>query len=220
MENSCNSLQKQVFTDLRFHNAPKQALHIEWKDLSQTFATLLSGLIGREINAYAEREEIYYWSVVMFDTPITRKELKDILKLVDVNVHNRDYNKYGMYPVSKLCLGLCVELMNKMLPYNVECTFADNEGVWFIGGTAQTAIWQSIPDGKSLVAEVINEPEYPAIRILLRTRSQDDQVVCFAEHNSEKPMGKELCIAAYSFDQDEPVYYESYNTPGSVSPHV
>ena len=219
LENNCSSLQKQIFAGLRFHNAPKQALHIAWEDLSSKFTALLSGIMGREINAYAEREEIYYWSVTMFDTPITPKEFVNILILVDINVVDPHRNDYRMYPIRKLCLGLCVKLMSKLLPFNVDCTFADNEGVWFISDTAITTVWQAIPDGKLLVAEALGEPEYPAIRISLRSPSQDDEVICFAEHNSAKPAGKELCIAAYSFNQDEPAYYESYNDPSSVSPN-
>ena len=77
-----------------------------------------------------------------------------------------------------------------------------------------------LPDGTKLIAETWDEPEYPGIRISLRAPGRDDELLCFAEHSSTKPAGKELCIAAYSADLDEPAYYESYNDPGSPSPNV
>lgn len=69
-----------------------------------------------------------------------------------------------------------------------------------------------LPDGSLLQAVVENNPEYPCIAIYL-TRSgnpQSREIICFAEYNSEKPKGHNICIGAYSVHDDEPTYYESY----------
>jgi hypothetical protein len=76
-----------------------------------------------------------------------------------------------------------------------------------------------LPDGTILVAEPWNEPDYPGIRISLRTPDGADEFLCFAEFNSHKPKGRQLCVCAYARDIDEPVYYETYHDPGSPSPN-
>lgn len=77
-----------------------------------------------------------------------------------------------------------------------------------------------LPDGTKLIAEIWNEPDYPGIRISLSVPGRDDELLCFVEHSSTKPTGKELCIAAYSSNQDEPAYYESYHDPQRPSENV
>ena len=81
-------------------------------------------------------------------------------------------------------------------------------------------IVQALPSGMSLVAETWDDPDYPGIRISLRIPGSDDELLCFVEHNSVKPAGKELYIAAYAAGQDEPAYYESYCDPQLPSPNV
>jgi len=80
-------------------------------------------------------------------------------------------------------------------------------------------IEQALPGGTSLIAEVSDDPEYPGIQISLKTPGSDNVPICFAEYNSTKPAGKELCICAYAAEQDEPVYYESYSDPQTPSPN-
>lgn len=75
----------------------------------------------------------------------------------------------------------------------------------------KSTIIQALPDGTELIAEPWAEPEYPGIRISLRSPGREDELLCFAEYSSSKPEGKNLCIAAYSADIDEPAYYESYS---------
>jgi hypothetical protein len=89
-----------------------------------------------------------------------------------------------------------------------------------IGDAAKIMIEQTLPDEKTLVAETWDDPEYPGVRVSLRVAGQPDELICFAEYNSTKPVGRELCIAAYSSGRDEPVYYESYADPGAPSPNV
>ena len=81
-------------------------------------------------------------------------------------------------------------------------------------------ISKTLPGGISLVAETWDDPEYPGIRISLRIPGRNDELLCFVEHNSAKPEGKRLCIAAYAANQDKPAYYESYSDPQPPSPNV
>ena len=93
--------------------------------------------------------------------------------------------------------------------------------VWFVSAvTDPVFIKKDLPGNISLVAETWNEPDYPGIRISLRVPGCNDEVICFAEYNSAKPEGKELCIAVYSSNHDEPVYYESYSDPQPPSPNT
>jgi hypothetical protein len=210
--------QESIFASLKIENTSQQSLFIEWGELSDIFSVLLSGLLNRKIETRAEREE-YYWLIDLYDTPLTWEELGILFTAANADEWDRDQNDFGDYPITELCQGLCNKLMKKLLPYGIDATTADDGGVRFIG-SAETSIVKTLPDGTELIAEIWGEPEYPGIRISLRARGHDSELLCFAEHNSVKPAGKELCIAAYSSNQDEPAYYESYNDLGSPSPNV
>lgn len=86
-------------------------------------------------------------------------------------------------------------------------------------GRDNPMVIKPLPDGRALVAETWDEPDYPGIRISLRTDGNHDELLCFAEHSCTKPAGKELCIAVYAQNLDEPVYYESYSDPQAPSPN-
>ena len=76
---------------------------------------------------------------------------------------------------------------------------------------------KELPDGTFLIAESWDEPDYPGIRISNKKLDGTEEFICFVEFNSAKPEGKQLCIAAYSQNIDEPAYYESYNDLGVPS---
>jgi hypothetical protein len=214
-------VQEQVFGNLKIDDAPQQALHFEWEDLSVIFSALLSGLLDREIEAQAEREKYYYWLIRLYHTPLTQAELEKLFHLAGTDELDREQNDLGEYPITELCQSLCGKLMNKLLPYPADAVRADDEGVWFIGfNTVRAVIKKALPDGTALVAETWDEPEYPGIRISIRSPGLNDELLCFVEHSSSKPAGKELCIAAYSSNQDEPAYYESYSDPQPPSQNV
>jgi hypothetical protein len=64
-----------------------------------------------------------------------------------------------------------------------------------------------LPNGNVLFARQSGDPYYPSIRISLLVPGREEELICFAEYNSDE---KEICIAAYAYDQDEPAYYEIY----------
>jgi hypothetical protein len=86
-----------------------------------------------------------------------------------------------------------------------------------LGGNMKTIMEKRLPDGTSLIAENWDDPEYPGIRISIKNKDGSDELLCFAEYNTAKRGEGCLCICAYAKNTDEPVYYESYNNPGSPS---
>lgn len=68
----------------------------------------------------------------------------------------------------------------------------------------------ALPDGTQLVADVIDNLDYPGIEIHLLKPDGSTECLCFAEYNKEKPDGMNLCIGTYSEGQNEPAYYKSY----------
>ena len=80
-----------------------------------------------------------------------------------------------------------------------------------------TNITKKLPNGMVLIAELNNDPDYPGIEISIKGTGTDnlDETICFVEFNSTKPENQELCTCVYTVDEDEPVYYASYNKPGN-----
>lgn len=77
---------------------------------------------------------------------------------------------------------------------------------------------KKLPNGQVLAAELNNDPSYPGIQISLMGTGPDgtDETLCFAEFNTGRTDGKQLCICAYTADQDDPAYYASYHDPESA----
>ncbi len=78
---------------------------------------------------------------------------------------------------------------------------------------------KALGDGTTLSAVLLNEAEYPGIRISLHKPDGTEENLCFAELNSGKPAGMQLYIGAYAQNINEPAYYECYYTPGTPSPN-
>lgn len=203
----------------------QKAVHIEWLDLNHYIARLLTDILGKNIYADTLREEYYYWKI-SFPEPITPEELETLLVLTQASDYDRDANKNeDGFPIGELDESLCNKLMNKLLPFELSSSRADDNGVWFIGKDPNTVvdtdqIGKSLPNGLSLFAKVDHEPEYPGIKIFLKKPDGSDEMVCFAEFNSSKPDGKQVCIGAYAHNIDEPTYYASYHDDGSPSANV
>ena len=112
----------------------RTAIHIDWENLNDTFSQLLSDLLGRDIVAESDREEYYYWRILFFNSNmVSKEELETLFEAADADDFDRDQNDIGEYPVSELCQSLCDRFMNKLLPFNISHTKADEDGVWFIG---------------------------------------------------------------------------------------
>ena len=131
MEN--NNTFMQALAKLQINDTPRQAIHIDWDDLSGIYSELLSAILGREIIAESDREEYYYWLIRLLDNPLEQGELETIFVSADAGELDREQNDFGDYPILELCQGLCDKLMDKLLPYRIDHVKADYEGVWFIG---------------------------------------------------------------------------------------
>ena len=69
----------------------------------------------------------------------------------------------------------------------------------------------NLPGGAKLVATSAQDPQFPSINIALVDAQHEEIRVCFVEHNPERAPGHELCIGVYCSDEDDTVYYDSYN---------
>lgn len=67
-----------------------------------------------------------------------------------------------------------------------------------------------LPDGTHLRAVVYADEAYPAINLYLLQDGEPDELICFAEYNSEHSPCHELCIGVYTSDEEETQYYGPY----------
>ncbi len=78
-----------------------------------------------------------------------------------------------------------------------------------------------LPDGTKLVAELWGDDfHFPGIMISLQSPDGAKTGLCFAEYNSCRPEGKQVCVGAYAQNVDDVTYYKSYSDPGTESPDV
>ena len=106
-------------------------------------------------------------------------------------------------------------LLQDFKPYAKELTLALNE----MGAAMedverpQESVRLTLPDGQILRAIVSKVPDYPSMNIQLEGPGPDalTENLCFAEFNTERPAGHQLCICAYTSGEDEPAYYKSYS---------
>lgn len=75
----------------------------------------------------------------------------------------------------------------------------------------QTICELALPDGTKLRASTHDDTEYCSINIDLLSTDGTHELVCFVEHNPEKPQGQRLCIGVYRAGEDEPYYYNNYH---------
>ena len=69
----------------------------------------------------------------------------------------------------------------------------------------------ALPDGSYLRAVVYEDDHFPAINIYWdRDGGKSSELLCFAEYNSERDEGAQVCIGAYVSDEDETQYYAPY----------
>ena len=67
-----------------------------------------------------------------------------------------------------------------------------------------------LPDGTHLRAVAYADTTYPAINLYLLRDGEPEELVCFAEYNSEHSPCHELCIGVYTSDAEDTQYYGPY----------
>lgn len=69
-----------------------------------------------------------------------------------------------------------------------------------------------LPDGRKLIAQGFEDTPYPSINIYLQIDNGDEDEICFAEFNPDRPQGRQVCVGAYRDDDDDTQYYQPYET--------
>ena len=69
-----------------------------------------------------------------------------------------------------------------------------------------------LPDGTRLRAASYADETYPAINLYLLQDGKPDELICFAEYNSEHSPCHELCIGVYTSDKEDTQYYGPYRS--------
>lgn len=67
-----------------------------------------------------------------------------------------------------------------------------------------------LPDGTHLRVVAYADTTYPAINLYLLRDGEPEELVCFAEYNSEHSPCHELCIGVYTSDAEDTQYYGPY----------
>lgn len=75
----------------------------------------------------------------------------------------------------------------------------------------EPAIALVLPDGSYLRAVVYEDDHFPAINIYWdHDGGKASELLCFAEYNSERDEGAQICIGTYASGEDETKYYAPY----------
>ena len=124
---------QETFNSLMLDNEYRPALHIEWSELSSHASKLLTGVLGREIYAEADREEFYYWRLLLGRDPISEDELNILLEAADADIGDCESYDPDSFPATELYQDFSRKLISKILPFTATDSIADEKGVWFLG---------------------------------------------------------------------------------------
>ena len=79
---------------------------------------------------------------------------------------------------------------------------------------------KALPNGMSFVVKANDDPCFPGVNIYLKQPDGNEDYISFAEFNSEKPDGRQICVGVYAHNIDEPAYYASYHDDSGPSENV
>lgn len=123
---------QEIFHQNSWDDQRWQAIHLEWEALSRLGTMLLSGLLGRQIETVATRSDYYYWALSLEDSVIDAGELETLVGMIGGTEGDLEMNSNDMgFPIQGLDQGLCNRLFDKILPFDVGASLADDEGIWF-----------------------------------------------------------------------------------------
>jgi hypothetical protein len=202
-----------LLEQFKITKTPRKTVRISWDSLDSLFCRLLTALLGRDIRVEAGREEFYYWKATLLDS-ISLEELETLFALTQASKYDMEANDFGEYPITELSEGLCNKLMAMLLPFGLDSTKADDNGVWFIGDDAKQTIELALPNGMSFTAKIGGDIPYPGIYIYLKQPDGSEDNICYAEYNSSREEHRRICVSAYAHNIDEPTYYASYHDDG------
>ena len=93
---------------------------------------LMSGIINREVNVEVYRSEYYYW-YLKAPPYLTDEEFETLLSAVDADDRDRELKSLEPPPIYELWQELACKLIEKALPFTVNNSHADDDGIWFVG---------------------------------------------------------------------------------------
>lgn len=128
------NIADKTFAKHTIREKTQLAIHIGWIELSNLLTDLLQEVLNRsDIQGEVAREDFYYWKVVL-EAAITEAEQEFLFELLSASEWDREESTYSdEFPIMELGEGICKKLMDKVLPFELEITRADDNGVWFIG---------------------------------------------------------------------------------------
>lgn len=149
---------QSVFLDNHIYDHPCFSLHQSWEALADFASTLLTGLLGREIEAHIARSDYYYWAIDLTQTPLTEAETRTLADAARTSDAEMETQFEGIdFPLCELRQEFAALLLAWAMPFQVASTHADDEGVWFMSG----------PVEQSCVCFLVQYPETDAAADLI-----------------------------------------------------
>jgi len=141
---------KELFQSLSFQNEFRPAVHIHYLSIDDYASELLSCVLERDIRAEGKREEFYYWSIEIRNGSITGDELEKLYDIIGANEHDKTFHSYEIEEdgyITELCQVISQKLFSKIMPFEISVSFADDEGIWMLGGMTDATIFKNIQKG-------------------------------------------------------------------------
>jgi len=120
------------FEDLAISDIPRQAIHLEWGDLSNMAHRIFFRLLGRVVSFENDRCDYYDWGFTLIDDELSQAELETLFMAIEADVYDRESNDFDGNPIRELSQSLSCKLISLLLPFQTEESHADDYGVWFI----------------------------------------------------------------------------------------
>lgn len=124
---------KELFESRRWESSFRPALHMEWDELGEHASELLSALLGRPIYVEVIRGDYYYWHLDITNTPVSEEEMELLFLAADADDRDQEIDDFDKYPITELSQELSRKLISRTLPFLAWTSFADDEGIWFVG---------------------------------------------------------------------------------------
>jgi hypothetical protein len=102
--------------------------------LRDVASSRLSFCTGRRVDVNIEQSSCY-WNLILPSTPLSKKELKILLQAYKATDQDRERNDFGECPITAISQGLSTKIISAELPFTVESSHTDEDGVWFVGAS-------------------------------------------------------------------------------------
>ena len=138
-----NNNYQDLFQSLSFQHDFRPAVYLQYISIDDYASELLSGILGRDIQAEGKRSEFYDWSIVLCGDSIAETELDTLYGIIGADEHDREIQSYETEDdgsVTELWQRISTKLFSKIMPFEVEMSLADDDGVWLFGGLTGTDI--------------------------------------------------------------------------------